>query len=335
MKILTILGTRPQYIKFKPLYDYFKRNNINSVVADTDQHYDYNSSGVFLEQLELNIDYHLSVKNDNQMVFFSDAMWKIADFLGNCNPDIVLVIGDTNSSLVAALVSNKMGIKVAHIEAGIRCGNKNRPEEVNRILIDKISSIHFLSRVRDWQNVCHPRYVGDLEYVLLNNMEKENKISNFFYGDFILMTIHRQENTNELKLKEIFQKCEDYGGKIVFPIHHRTRNVVKIYNMSIPSNIELIEPVGYFEMINLMASCKGIVTDSGGVSKTVPFFGKKCLIPSSSVEWGEVLEIGYGLQGMDFSFFDYYKVDRRPDFYHIPDTCEKIYDILSNEVGKI
>ena len=333
MKFLTILGTRPQYIKFKPLYDYFKENKINSVVADTDQHYDYNSSGIFLKQLELEIDYHLAINNDNQFTFLSDAMWKLADFIGDQNPDVVLVMGDTNSSLAAALVANKMGIKVAHIEAGIRCGDKSRPEEINRILVDEMSSIHFVSRPKDRTNVTSPWYVGDLEYVLLNNLENEGKIKDVSYGDFLLMTIHRQENTNEDRLRNILDVCECFDGKIIFPIHHRTLRVIKEKRIEIPSNIECIDPLGYFEMIDMMASCCGIITDSGGVSKTAPFFGKKCLIPSKNAEWQEVIECGYGKQCLDLSWFDDYRMPRRRDFYYIPDACERICDRILSEVG--
>jgi len=329
MKLLTILGTRPQYIKFKPLYDYFIINKIDNLSIDTDQHYDYNISGVFLEELGISIDRHLFSSHESSFGFLSDSLLKIHGALSEYKPDIVIVLGDTNTSLISSIVAYQMGIKVAHIEAGIRCGDKSRPEEMNRILIDELASFHFISRQKDSANVSNPVLVGDLEYHFLNSLEKENpKLFNFVYEDCLIMTIHRQENTTKERLETIFSGCEKHNGDIVFTVHPRTRKVIKDNGILVPKNIIMIDPIGYFKMINYLSRCKGIISDSGGVTKIAPFFGKKCLIPSKNAEWSEVIDEGYGMKGIDVSWFNDYEMPRRKDFYYIENVCERIVDTI-------
>ena len=173
MNIISIIGTRPQYIKIKPFYDYCKNNNINNYIIDTNQHYSDNVSKILIEELELNIDYNLNTHSENEISFISNSFSSIYNKLKElCSKDtIILVMGDTNSTLVSSIVAKKMGLKLAHIEAGIRCYDKNRPEELNRILVDEIADIHFTSREKDKENVSNPIYVGDLEYYFLNSNE--------------------------------------------------------------------------------------------------------------------------------------------------------------------
>ena len=329
MKLTTIIGTRPQYVKFKPFHDYIKKHNIDHLSIDTDQHYDYNVSGVFLEELRISINKHLSSKHENSFSFLSDSLLKINEILKEYKPSVVIVLGDTNTSLISSIVANQMGIKVAHIEAGIRCGDKTRPEEMNRILIDEIASFHFVSREKDSVNVSNPILVGDLEYYFLNDLEKENpKLFNFTYEDCLIMTIHRQENATKERLEYVFDNCNKYNGDIIFSVHPRTRKVIKDNGILVPENIIMIEPLSYFKMINYLSKCKGIISDSGGVTKIAPFFGKKCLIPSKNAEWSEVIDEGYGMKGMDLSWFNTYEMPRRKDFYYIKDACEKIVDTI-------
>jgi UDP-GlcNAc3NAcA epimerase len=329
MKLLTILGTRPQYIKFKPLYDYFIINEIENLAIDTDQHYDYNVSGIFLKELEIAIDKHLSSSHEDSFSFLSDSLLKIHNILSTYKPNVVIVLGDTNTSLISSIVAYQMGIKVAHIEAGIRCGDKSRPEEMNRILIDELASFHFTSRQKDVVNVANPMLVGDLEYALLNNLEKSmSSLFGFRYEDCLFMTIHRQENTTKERIKLILESCEEYKGKIVFAVHPRTKKIIQDFNICVPRNVKMIEPLGYFAVIRYLSKCRGIVSDSGGIAKISPFFGKKCLIPSRNVEWSEVIDEGYGMKGLDFSWFNDYEMPRRKDFYYIENACERIVDTI-------
>ena len=145
MNIITIIGTRPQYIKIKPLYDYFKKHKINNYLVDTNQHYSDNVSSKLIEELGLVIDKNLKIDISSEMNFISNGISVIHNFLSNFKNkiDFLIVIGDTNSTLVSSVVAKKMGIRLAHIEAGIRCGNRNRPEEINRIMVDSIADIHF------------------------------------------------------------------------------------------------------------------------------------------------------------------------------------------------
>ena len=333
MKLLIIIGTRPQYIKIKPFYDYIKNNNIDSVLVDTTQHYSFNVSSVFINEFNLEINYYLKTNNINSISFISDCIVKINEVIGGYNPDIIIVIGDTNSTLAGALVARKKGIKLAHLEAVIRCGDKNRPEEINRILTDELSDLHFTSRREDNKNVSNPFYVGDLEYTLLNWLEEQNYFGEISYEDFLLMTIHRDENTNVERLTGIFDFCGKLKDRIIFPIHHRTKKIVDDYNISIPDNIEVCSPMSYKEMTNLMSKCGGLISDSGGIIKTSPYFGKKCLIPLEITEWIEVIEKGYGGYGQDINFFKEKKIKRDKDFYYVKNNCKLIIDKL-NELFK-
>ena len=328
MKIITIIGTRPQYIKLKPFYDYCKNNNINNIFVDTLQHYSSNVSSVFINEFNLEINHNLKICNETEKDFISDGIRKIYNCFEEEMPDVVLVLGDTNTTLCSSLVANKMGIPSGHIEAGIRCNNRQRPEEINRIVIDDLTDIHFTSREKDNSNVRNPVYVGDLEYILLNQLNKKNVC----YDDFLLMTIHRQENLSKERIKNIFKFCEETKEAIIFSIHHRTKKIIKENNLSIPENIIIYDPLSYGKMVSLLNSCGGIITDSGGVIKISPFFGKKCIIPLEETEWDEVVAEGYAILGLNHKFLKDRHTDRKKDFYLNKDCCEKIIKSLKDMV---
>jgi UDP-GlcNAc3NAcA epimerase len=327
MKLLTIIGTRPQYIKIKPLHDYFKKNNIDNVFVDTNQHYSSNVSSSFINDLSLTIDKNLEIKNHNEFDFIGLGICKLSLYVDSVKPDVIIVVGDTNSSLIGALVSRKKGIKLAHIEAGIRCGNKTRPEEMNRVLIDELANIHFTSRKKDNKNVSNPVYVGDLEYACLNKLEADMGTIVTFPSN-ILMTIHRFENTNPERLEQIFDFCAKHESRISFFVHHRTESIIEKYKICIPDNVDRKSPLSWLEMIYELHRCKGIITDSGGIVKISPFFGKKCLIPSRFTEWDEVVEKGYGQLGDDIGFLEDYKMPRDKKFYYVKDSCKLITEAL-------
>ena len=335
MKLLTIIGTRPQYIKIKPLYDYFKKYHINNILVDTSQHYSISVSSVFIKEFNLKIDYALSSNTTTPLLFISSCIKLLDNILDVEKPDCVIVIGDTNSTLAGSIAANKKNIKLVHIEAGIRCGDLNRPEEMNRILVDIMADIHCIAREKDKNNVKNPIYIGDLEYVLLNEMEKNNCIHDFRYDNIFLMTIHRAENTNCHKLNKIFKLCSEIKENIIFPIHHRTKLVIEKCNMTIPKNVKIIEPLSYLDMINYLSIVRGIITDSGGIVKISPFFGKKCLIPLETTEWTEVVHEGYGKLGYDVDFLRYnIHINRKKDFYLQNNCCELIIDNINNEIFK-
>lgn len=329
MKIIMIIGTRPQYIKVKPLYDYFKSAGIDGYLIDTNQHYSANVSTDLINELSLKIDKNLEIDASSEFLFMSDGIYLLHKQLSEiCDEEsVVLVFGDTNSTLIASLVAKKMGLKLAHVEAGIRCGDKNRPEELNRILVDELADIHFISRKRDENNVSNPIYIGDLEYSYLNSREDASD-DTITYDDPILMTIHRQENVNEKRIREIFDFCRRLGHLIIFPIHHRTEKCRNDCGILPPNNVALVQPLSYEQIIALLKSCRGVISDSGGITKICPFFGKKCIIPLDKVEWSETILSGYATNQLDLTWFDDYKVDRDKEFYCVKNSCEIIVETL-------
>ena len=279
MKIMSIIGTRPQYIKVKPLYDYFK-DKCNHVIVDTLQHYSDSVSKNVISDLNLKIDYFLGSDNKDEIHFISEIMVKIQKIITKEQPDVILVFGDTNSTFCSSLVAYKMNKKVCHIEAGLRCGDKNVPEEINRIFTDSVSDINFCSSYSALPNISNGIYCGDLEYELLNNINPE-----ITYSDFGVMTIHRQENCNLEKLNNIIDYCDSINKKIIFPVHHRMANLIN--KISLPNNVNIVDPLPYNRMVELMAQCSFIFTDSGGIQKTSAFFGKKTLVFRNKTEWIE------------------------------------------------
>jgi len=279
MKIMSIIGTRPQYIKVKPLYDYFK-NKCNHIIVDTLQHYSDSVSKNIISDLDLKIDYFLGSDNKNEIEFISEITRKIQKVIRKEQPDIILVFGDTNSTFCAALVAYKMNKKVCHVEAGLRCGDKNIPEEINRIFTDSVSDINFCSSISALSNIDNVVYCGDLEYELLNNISPT-----ITYSDYGVMTIHRQSNCNLENLNNIMDYCREIDKKIIFPIHHRMASLIKQINL--PNNIDIIEPLPYNRMVELMAGCNFIFTDSGSIQKTSAFFGKRTLVFRNKTEWVE------------------------------------------------
>jgi UDP-GlcNAc3NAcA epimerase len=287
MKIVSIIGTRPQYIKVKPIYEYCKVNDIDHIIIDTNQHYSDSVSKNIIEGLNLKIDINLGAMGTTEVEFIGDASKRLQDVLTSMSDIYVLIYGDTNSSFAAALTCYKNKIKFAHVEAGARCFNINIPEEVNRMYIDSISNINFCSVDRDSHNVNNAIVSGDLEYELLDTLTTSGDYSN--YG---LMTVHRQSNITKDSIQQIFNFCEDLGP-IILPIHHRLKSQNWFSDIRIPANIQIIDPLDYQSMVDVMTTCRFIITDSGGVIKTCPFFGKKTLILREEVGWIDTLHFGY------------------------------------------
>ncbi|OOO66457.1 UDP-N-acetylglucosamine 2-epimerase, partial [Clostridium sporogenes] len=224
-------------------------------------------------------------------------------------PDLVLVYGDTNSTLAGALCASKLLIPVAHIEAGLRSFNMNMPEEQNRILTDHISRLLFVPTITAEKNL-HTEginrgvyNVGDVMFDAVLHFKKlaEQKESildkiSVKSGEYILTTIHRAENTNDInRLKNIIEALNKSGKKIVLPLHPRTKKYIEDYNFQFSDNIRLIEPVGYLDMITLEMNSQKIVTDSGGVQKEAFFMKKPCITMRDETEWVETVENGWNV----------------------------------------
>jgi UDP-GlcNAc3NAcA epimerase len=304
INIISIVGTRPQFLKLAMLSKEFnKNNNIIHKVIHTGQHYDTEMSENIFNILNIKRpDYLLKQDNISSINNISSMMINIEKILIDEKPDKVIVFGDCDTTLAGAIVAQKLKIYLVHIESGMRSYNKDMPEENIRIMTDHIADMLLCSTIDSVDNlkkeniINNVYFVGNLQLELLdyfcknyndetilisNNIEKYN---------FILLTIHREYNTNKIILEKIFNELNKLKEKIIFPIHPRTRKVIDINNIIIPNNIILIKPVNYLDMTILERYCKCIITDSGGVQPEAWYLGKKCIIMRSETEWIEPLK---------------------------------------------
>ncbi|MDF2946818.1 MAG: UDP-N-acetylglucosamine 2-epimerase [Bacillales bacterium] len=306
MKILTILGARPQFIKAAPVSRELRKNH-TELIVHTGQHYDPNMSDIFFEELNIpKPDYHLGVGSANHGKQTGEMLAQIETIILDEKPDYVLVYGDTNSTLAGSLAAAKLHVPVIHIEAGLRSFNKKMPEEVNRILTDHISEFLFCPTDTAINNLHNENItrnvinVGDVMYdaVVYNKklaMEKSKAIeeNNLTEKDYYLITIHRAENTDDdTRMNNILESFKQINGIKVWPIHPRTKNMLlnKGVDLSVIPGLKVIEPVGYLDMLALENGAKKIITDSGGVQKEAYFMKVPCVTVRDQTEWVETLE---------------------------------------------
>jgi UDP-GlcNAc3NAcA epimerase len=310
MKIVTILGARPQFIKAAMLSKAFKANDsVQEVLIHTGQHYDANMSDVFFDEMGIpKPNYNLSIKGRLHGEMTGQMLEKIEQVLQAEQPDVAVVFGDTNSTLAGALAAAKLHIPVAHIEAGLRSFNKKMPEEVNRLITDHISEILFAPTLNAVANLNKEGIfggkvfnVGDIMHDAFLHYMELTKIKSTIVNDlgingkpFVLATLHRAENTNDpVRLEMIMDQFKKIAEEkiIVMPLHPRTRSFLK--KDFTTNNFRIIPPVGYFDMLALQDQCKIIVTDSGGVQKEAYFNKKYCITVREETEWVELVELGY------------------------------------------
>jgi len=309
MKILTVIGARPQFIKAAAVSNIIRRKH-EEIIVHTGQHYDENMSSVFFEELRIpKPNYNLGVGSGGHGKQTGAMLIALEDIYLKEKPDMVLVYGDTNSTMAGALCASKLLIPVAHIEAGLRSFNMNMPEEQNRILTDHLSKYLFVPTTSAVRNLAVEgissgvHNVGDVMYdATLNFTELSKEKSmiiekhNLQLEDFILATIHRAENTNDInRLRNIIEGLNESGQKIVLPLHPRTKKYMEDYGLVFNHNIMIIDPVGYLDMISLEMNCKKIVTDSGGVQKEAFFMKKPCITMRDETEWVETVENGWNI----------------------------------------
>lgn len=308
MKIAFIVGARPNFIKLAPIFDIIGRyKEIEPVIVHTGQHYDNNMSEIFFAELNIpKPDYHFKISTSTQTKQTSEIMNKLEDLFIKLKPDTVVVIGDVNSTMAGALVASKLNIKLAHIEAGLRSFNKTMPEEINRIVTDHISDVLFAPSQTAMNNLekeglsDKSHFTGDLMYdAVLRNFPISEKNSNILNQlnivekNYILVTLHRPYNVDEPQnLKSIINELSKLEFKIVFPIHPRTRTILKENNIVISSNIINIEPVGYIDSLMLQKNSYKVITDSGGMQKEAFFLKTPCLTLRPETEWVETIECG-------------------------------------------
>jgi len=311
-KIVTILGARPQFVKAAVLSRViYSHKKIEEIIIHTGQHYDANMSAVFFKEMEIpKPKYNLAINGLNHGAMTGQMLEKIEQILLTEKPDAIVIYGDTNSTIAGALAATKLHIKVIHIESGLRSFNMSMPEEINRILTDRISDLLLCPTNTAIDNLKKEGFnnfpikivkSGDImkDAVLYYSKTSEQKSTiintlNLENNNFVLATIHRQENTEDIeKLKSIFEGLEEISKtkKVVLPLHPRTKSVLEKHNLSY--NITFIDPIGYFDMLELLKNCNLVITDSGGLQKEAYFNQKHCIITRDETEWIELVSNGF------------------------------------------
>ncbi len=359
MKILTIVGARPQFIKAASLSKYLKNiTDIKEIILHTGQHYDHYMNGNFFSELEIPTpDYNLGVGSDTHARQTAKMMMGIEDVVLKEWPNFILIYGDTNSTIAGALVGAKLYIPIVHVEAGLRSYDREMPEEINRIVSDTISTILFCPTQTAVNNLKKEGItkgvynVGDimLETYLYYKIQaqKNSKILNKLKlkpKEFILCTVHRASNTdNIINLKNIFIGLTDSKETIILPLHPRTKKIIYQNNSLkkyIGRNIRIINPIGYLDMICLEANAKKIVTDSGGIQKEAYFNKVPCITLRENTEWIETIEegvnklVGVIPKKIKESINNFYIPEKKysKNLYGDGRTSEKIVKILHQQL---
>lgn len=307
-KVLTILGARPQFIKAGAVSRIFDSMGIHETIVHTGQHFDKNMSDVFFQQMEIpRPKYNLGIHSLNHGAMTGRMTEEIEKVILAEKPEFLMVYGDTNSTIAGALAAKKIFVKVAHVEAGLRSFNMRMPEEINRILTDRISDFLFCPTQTAIDNLykegfrnidCTVKLVGDVMYdaaLYYSNIAETKALAakdlKLTPGNFVLCTVHRQENTDEpTRLKSIFDALNQINKHmpVIMPIHPRTQKIIK--DIGIKPGFKTIEPVGYFDIIYLLKNSKLVITDSGGMQKEACFFNKYCLTLRDETEWVELVD---------------------------------------------
>lgn len=312
-KILSIVGARPQFIKAAPVSRVLKKF-VQEILVHTGQHYDENMSRIFFDELGLSRpDYDLEVGSGSHGYQTGLMLERIEEVLLKEKPQLVLVYGDTNSTLGGALAAVKLHIPVAHIEAGLRSHNQSMPEEINRVLTDHCADLLFCPTRTALQNLKKENitdgayHTGDVMYdaALLFSDVADNKshILNRYHlkpNDYYLCTVHRAENTDKKNnLERIIKALLQINDPVLFPVHPRTMNAFNqhglIDSLKKSDHIKLIDPVGFLDMIILEKNAKMIITDSGGMQKEAYFYHVACITLREETEWTETVEEGWNV----------------------------------------
>jgi UDP-N-acetylglucosamine 2-epimerase len=314
MKIISVVGARPEFIQAAPVSRALRKNH-QEILVHTGQHYDYLMSQTFFDELGIPApDYNLEVGSGTHARQTAEILVRFEEIILKEKPDIVIVRGDTNSTLAGALAASKLHIPTVHIEAGERSFDRRMPEEINRLVADQLSSAFFcvsqtavnqLAKEGITRNVF---WVGDvmLDANLANRAlarQKSTVLSKLELApeQYGLVTVHRAANTDDPnRLANIVKALSQVGETVVFPVHPRTRGALQKLEVQFGGNICLIEPVGYYDMMVLEENARIVATDSGGVQREAYFMRKPCLTLRDETEWTETVQVGWNkLVGVD------------------------------------
>jgi UDP-GlcNAc3NAcA epimerase len=353
MKVVTVVGARPQFIKAAPVSRALRKHG-EEILIHTGQHYDQAMSDVFFDELKIPApDYHLGVGSKSHGAQTGEMLAKVEEVLMKEQPDALMVYGDTNSTLAGALAASKLHIPVAHVEAGLRSFNRRMPEEINRVLTDHVSSWLFCpteTAVRHLTNegvtrgvyvtgdvmadaVQFNRQLADQQSAILDELGLEKK-------GYLLITLHRAENTDDpRRLSQIVSALNELEVPAVLPLHPRTKNKMNQQGLSFDNpHLKVIQPVGYLDMLQLEAHAQKILTDSGGVQKEAFLVQVPCITMRDETEWVETVEKGTNvLVGADKDQILHAVASFNVDFTQVEDVfgdgraADRIVDHLLNE----
>ncbi|MCB9111267.1 MAG: UDP-N-acetylglucosamine 2-epimerase (non-hydrolyzing) [Anaerolineales bacterium] len=350
MKILTVVGARPQFVKAAAVSRVLRENH-TEVLVHTGQHYDERMSEVFFRELGIpEPDYNLEVGSAGHSVQTGEMLIRMEPIFEKEKPDWVLVYGDTNSTLAGALVAVKLHIPVAHVEAGLRSFNREMPEEINRVLTDHVSDMLFCPAQKAVDNLklegvtSGVHIVGDVMYdAVLRHSEAAEKHSSVLSTlgleskKYLLATVHRASNVDDTqKLLHILETFAMLGETVVLPVHPRTRKAIHLSGISIGENIKLVEPVGYIDMLWLEKNARMILTDSGGVQKEAYWFATPCVTLREETEWVETVQSGWNVvvgverERIMRAVHEFSIPSTRPNLFGDGDASQKIVSLLES-----
>ena len=350
MRVLTVVGARPQFIKAAPVSRLLREHH-DEFLLHTGQHYDEAMSDLFFRQLNIpapdrNLDVGSGLHGAQTAAMLSGIEAVALDF----KPDWVLVYGDTNSTLAGALAASKLNLPVAHVEAGLRSFDRKMPEEINRVVTDHVCTLLLCPTPTAVQNLGKEGLtngvlmVGDVMYdSFLQNVEIAHRASTILSDlklepcGYQLLTIHRAANVDQPdKLEAILRGVLESGRTTVFPVHPRTQARLRSSGLRLDPKLRLIDPVGYLEMLALEESAEAVVTDSGGVQKEAYFAGRPCITVRASTEWVETVDAGWNVlvdtdpQAIAKAMRDFRPAGERPPLFGDGHAAEKVVDALAS-----
>lgn len=357
LKIASVVGARPQFIKASPVTRAL-RAKFDEILVHTGQHYDAEMSDVFFEEMGIpRPDFSLNVGSKSHAVQTGEVMEKLEDVLVRENPDLVLVYGDTNSTLAGALTAAKLNMPLAHVEAGLRSFDMALPEEVNRVVADRVSTLLFAPTQTAVTNLAAEgirdgvHMVGDVMVdALKDHVEKAERRSSLM-GElglaprqFVVATVHRAGNTDEREnLSRIVEILCSSPVMVLFPVHPRTREALKRHGLegrlASAKQVLLAPPLGYLDMLQLEKNARAVLTDSGGMQKEAYILGTPCITLRKETEWVETVEDGWNLLvGTDVSraldaLAHFEPASARTDRFGTGDASLKIVSVLEGFSG--
>jgi len=356
IKIVCVVGARPNFIKIAPLFKEFKKyKKIKPILVHTGQHYDFKMSEIFFKNLRIpKPNYNLKVGSGSHSRQTAMIMMRLEPIIYKEKPNLIMVFGDVNSTLAGALAAAKLNIPVAHIEAGLRSYNKEMPEEINRVLTDHISDFLFCpteTAVKNLEKEGIKKGIyntGDIMYdAFLKNIKIARKKSKILKNlktkpnNYVLLTIHRPSNTDNLKkLEEIIKAVGESGEEIVFPVHPRTRKQLRKISLLKYNNIKIIKPVGYLDMLVLEKNSKKILTDSGGIQKEAYWLKKPCITLREETEWPETVKdkwnilVGNGKRKIIKAINNFNPRSVQKKYFGNGRTAEKIVKIITRNIDE-